>query len=149
MRDEIALASSRLLPSTPGPEGTGGLAHCGLSCVCVISVYCVVRCGGYHGPLILVSDARLSPASVPVVDLGALVSQIFSRCSTAMRCSFFSRLSNAEPSIPRSSFRCRIVLWFMAPLTPSISLQCFTLAVVSCVLSACTICKCCCSARAS
>ena len=38
MRDEVSLASSRPLPSTPGPEGTGGFVHCELSGLLVISV---------------------------------------------------------------------------------------------------------------
>ena len=38
MRDEVSLASSRPLPSTPGPEGLGGFVHCELSGLLVISV---------------------------------------------------------------------------------------------------------------
>ena len=39
MRDEVSLASSRPLPSTPGPEGTGGFVHCEMSGLLVISVF--------------------------------------------------------------------------------------------------------------
>ena len=82
MRDEVALASSRPLPSTPVPEGTGGLSIMDFD-VCLSFMFLRGTVLGYLGPLILVSDARISPASEPVVDLGAPVSpdlfQVFHR----------------------------------------------------------------------
>ena len=82
MRDEVALASSRPLPSTPVPEGTGGLSLVDFN-VCLSFLFLRGTVRGYHEPLVLVSDAQISPASEPVVDLGAPVSpnlfQVFHR----------------------------------------------------------------------
>ena len=76
MLDEVSLASSRPLPSTPGPEGTGGLSIMDFD-VCLSFMFLRGTVWGYHCPLMFLSCVLFSPASEPVIYLGAPVSPNF------------------------------------------------------------------------